>query len=373
MIRVLHILGNADVGGLSTVVLNYMKCIDQSQIHFDFALAGGELGVNGKKMIEMGARYYQLPLKSESIQTFRNALFDLLTKEHFDVVHVHGNSTSFVALQVAQKAGVKYRFAHAHTTMIGGGWKTMVRRLTGWVLNYHYATHVIGCGKLAGDSIFGKKHMKTTKASVLPNAIDTKIFCFNEQVREEMRTELGIGNRYAIGIIGRLAHEKNHTFALDVIKKVHANNDNIVLFIIGTGELDSMLECTIFDSQMDSYVKMLGRRTDMARLYQAMDCCILPSLYEGFPMTGVEAIAAGLPLIISDTVTDELKFGSAVKYLPLKQEAWVEEILKRANINDTDLRAERSKEAADNGFDINVTSKQLENLYLACTGESRIS
>lgn len=365
MIRVLHIMGHADVGGISTVVLNYMKHIDQSKIHFDFALTGSEPGVNGKTMIAMGAKYYRLPLKSQGILKFRTALYELLTKEHFDVIHVHSSSTSFVALQVAKKAGVKCRFAHAHTTM-NGGWKTQLRRILGCTLNYHYATKVIGCGKLAGDSIFGKRHMLSPKGVVLPNAIDTSIFRFDAAARTEVRDELSIGKQYALALVGRLSPQKNQFFALDVMKKIHESNVNVVLYLIGTGEWEDRLKHTIEENGLESCVKMLGRRTDMIRLYQGMDCCILPSLYEGFPVTGVEAIAAGLPLIISDKVTDELKFGSAVKYLPLDRDTWAEEILRCANIDDTSLRDTRSREAADNGFDINATSKQLENLYMEC-------
>lgn len=363
MIRVLHIMGFADVGGISAVVLNYMKHIDQCKIHFDFALTGGEPGVNGEKMIEMGAKYYRLPLKSHGIQIYRTALSELLTREHFDAIHVHDSMTSFVALQVAKKAGVKCRIAHSHSAPEVHGVASYCKKIAFNTLNCLFATKLIGCGKKAGEYAFGKLGMKLKKSIVLPNAIESERFAFDSAVRTEVRHKWGFDNQYVVGCVGRLAPEKNLLFALEAVRNAHTKNNSIALVLVGDGEEREKLEAYVASNKMTDYVRFLGRRTDVERLYQGFDCCMLTSLYEGFPVSAVEAMSSGLPLFLSDRITDELKFGSFVQYLPLDAAVWSEAILNRARTDETALRGERIKEIRDAGFDIKQTAHILENIY----------
>ena len=210
MVRILHIMGCSDAGGISSVVLNYYRFIDRSKIRFDIALTIPEVGQNGRALQALGADIHFLPLKSEGIGAFRNALLQLLEQNQYDAVHVHENETSYVALQVAKKAGIPCRLAHSHTSSPCEGLKSELRRLSGCVLNYHFATHVIGCGQLAGDRVFGKWNMRRSKALVLPNAVDTVRFAYNEQIRWEVRAELGVEDAFVLGMVGRLSEEKNN-------------------------------------------------------------------------------------------------------------------------------------------------------------------
>lgn len=361
MIRVLHIMGCSDVGGISTVVLNYYRFIDRTQIGFDIALTVPTVGRNARELQELGANIHFLPLKSEGIGAFQQALRELLEREKYDAVHVHESETCYVALQVAKKLGIRCRIAHSHTSSPYEGIKGEIRRLSGCVLNYHFASHVIGCGKLAGERVFGKWNMRRPKALVLPNAIDTPQFAYDETVREEVRTELDLEGKYILGMVGRLCVEKNYPFALELIASLSREDPDCLLVIAGGGEEQEAIERKIEELGISEHVKLLGRRGDVNRLYQAFDVFLLTSFTEGYPVAAVEAMAAGLPVLLSDVITDELQFGSAVEYLPLKNSGlWLAAVRRRKG--DTG-RKERQCEPEQHGLDIRTAAKQLEKIY----------
>lgn len=361
MIRVLHIMGCSDVGGISTVVLNYYRFIDRTQIQFDIALTVPTVGRNALELQALGANIHFLPLKSEGLGAFQQALRALLEREQYDAVHVHESETCYVALQVAKKLGIRCRIAHSHTSSPYEGVKGEIRRLSGCVLNYHFASHVIGCGKLAGERVFGKWNMRRPKARVLPNAIDTRRFAYDEKIREEVRAELGLEGKLVLGMVGRLCVEKNYPFALDLIASLSREEPDCLLVIAGGGEEQRVIEEKIEELGISKNVKLLGRRSDVDRLYQAFDVFLLTSFTEGYPVAAVEAMAAGLPVLLSDAITDELKFGSAVEYLPLREpNKWLAALKKWKESTGREMRQE---EPALYGLDICTTAKLLENLY----------
>lgn len=360
--RVLHIMGCSDVGGISTVVLNYYRFLDRSRIQFDIALTVPGVGRNALALQELGAKIYFLPLKSEGIGAFQKALAELLKQQNYDAVHVHESETCYVALQVAKKLGIPCRIAHSHTCSPWEGIKGEIRRLSGIILNYHYATRVIGCGQLAGERVFGKWNMRRAKAVVLPNAIDTACFAYEETVRQEVRRELGLEGKFVLGMVGRLCVEKNYPFALERMAELHRADPDCMLLIAGGGDKQEQMEKMITQLEIDSCVRLLGRRGDVHRLYQAFDVFLLTSITEGYPVAAVEAMASGLPVLLSDAVTPELKFGSAVQYLPLsKPHLWVEAIRKWKGDTGRKLR---QQEPLQQGLDIRTAAKQLEKLYL---------
>lgn len=361
MIRVLHIMACSDAGGISSVVLNFYRHIDRTKVHFDIGLTVPPVGQNGRALEELGARIFMLPLKSENLTAFRTELEALLRQENYDAIHVHESETSYVALAVAKKLGIPCRIAHSHTTSPWEGIKGELRRLSGCVLNYHYATCVMGCGQKAGERVFGKYNMKRPKAVVIPNAVDTGRFAFDEQVRREVRQELGLGDSFVIGMVGRLSEEKNPGYGLELMPRLLERCPDAMLVMAGNGPEEERLKQRIAELDLGRHVKLLGRRVDVDRLYQAFDLYLLPSFTEGFPVAAVEAMASGLPVLLSDAITRELEFGSAVTYLPLAEpDCWVREMLKWRT---DDGRTARQKEPKENGLDIRSAAKRLEQIY----------
>lgn len=361
MIRVLHIMGCADAGGISSVVLNYYRFLNRARFHFDIALTVSEAGQNANALAELGAQIVFLPLKSQGLFAFQRALEKLLQDGEYDAVHVHESETCYVALRVAKKLGIPCRIAHAHTTSPWEGVKGELRRLSGCLLNAHYATHVIGCGQMAGERVFGKRNMSRSKALVLPNAVDTERFAFSAEVRQQVQKELGLEGKYVIGMVGRLTNEKNYPFAVDLMARLCVQHPETILVVVGNGPDEAVIRDLIAKGQLENRVIMLGRRKDVDRLYQAFDLFLMPSLSEGYPVAAVEAMASGLPVLLSDTITPELKFGSGVTYLSLNRpEDWLKQIL---FWQEDGNRVCRQREPRDNGLDIRDTARILERVY----------
>lgn len=369
MINVLHIMAGADAGGISAVVLNYYKYINREKIHFDVAITSDLIGLNGQRLMELGVKIYKLPLKSKELSLYKNELKKILIGNNYDVIHVHENETSYVALEVAKKVGIPCRVAHGHTAAPFNSLKGEIRRLSGWILNVQYATNIIGCGKLAGDKIFGKWNMKSKKATVLPNAIDTKFFQYNPEIREEVRTKLSVKDKFVVGMVGRIAPPKNNIYAIEVFYEIRQKIKNAVLVIAGNGPDEEKMMKAIRKYGLEKDVMFLGRRDDVHRLYQAYDIYFLPSLFEGYPVAAVEAMASGLPIMLTDTITRELEFGSAVNYVSLDdKEAWAE--IASYYVNDCN-RKKRAYEVKENGLDIHDTVYMLEQIYECALRKSR--
>lgn len=361
MIKVLHIMAGADAGGISSVVYNYYVGMDRSRIHFDIALTTDSFGINGEKLKELGCSFYHLPLKSVDIKHYKSELKNLLLKNKYDAIHVHENETSYVALAIANKIGIRIRIAHSHTSSPRSSFKGEVKRLIGCWLNYKYATHLIACGQLAGERVFGKHHMTSSKALILYNAIDCTKYRFDPEFRVLFRNENNLSGKFVIGLVGRLSAQKNQVEAIRIVNEYHKINDKAVLYIVGNGEDEEKLKSFVKRHNMDSFVRFLGSRTDVNKLYSAFDVSILTSLYEGFPVVGVESLVSGLPLIISDTITSELSKFCNVKYCSLNNdEEWISALgtyqeRERTASYDSDLLKK---------FNINNNIEKLERIYM---------
>lgn len=361
MYNVLHIL-TGDDGGITTVVKNYYKYIDKQEIHFDIACTTEIEGNDISVLKSMGAEIYHLPMKSREFKKYIQELKKLLNANQYDAVHVHENETSYIALEVAKRCGIKNRIAHSHTSSPSNSFVAEIRRCTGIVLNYYYATCLIGCGQLAGERVFGKRNMKSKKAMVLPNAIDSERFTYNERVRNDVRRELDVSNQFLIGFVGRLSPEKNHFYALNIIEKLHKILPNACLVIVGDGDEEVAINNYIREHHMSCYVRLLGKRRDVERLYQAFDALILPSIHEAFPLVVVEAMSSGLPVLLSSNITNEFSFGESVRYVELgKDDKWIETL---KQFSEDRNRLKRLEEVKANGLDIKQTITILENIYL---------
>ena len=361
MLRILHILGCADAGGISAVVRNYSQFVDKERVHFDIALTVPEQGQNSRCLEAMGAKIFFLPLKSQDPEGFRQGLERLLTEGRYDGVHVHENETSFVALKIAKQLGIPCRIAHSHESAPFVNIKGELKRLAGCVFNYRYATHVAACGRQSGERIFGKRNMKRPKAVIMPNAVDSQKFAFNPALREEVRKELGVENKLVLGMVCRLAEEKNVPFAYRLLAELKKTHREVCLVIAGSGPDEEDLKLLARQLSLGDSLKMLGKRFDVDRLYQAYDILLLPSTDEGFPVVPVEGMASGLPVLISTMVTDELGFGTGVRYLSLdRMDSWLRAV---EEFSCDTGRESRQGEVKAHGLDIRLAAEKLMEIY----------
>lgn len=366
MVKVLHVVGGACYGGVSAVVLNYYKNINKNNVHFDIAVTDKYIGRNADILESMGCKIFPICLKSENRVLYKLQIKDILKTGKYDAIHVHGNDTSWYTLRVAKQMGIKIRIAHAHTAGHLGKntFKFKIRQVICQLLNRRYATQMLSCGKKAGEFIYGKIGTRNRNHLVLPNAIDTCIFSYKPDKRRQMRDSLHIDNAFVVGMIGRIAPPKNTVYAISLFKAIKDKVPNAKLLMVGDGPDMTDTKDAVRKFGLEGDVIFLGQRSDVFNLYQALDLYLLPSLYEGFPVAAVEAMATGLPCLLSDSITDELNFGKNVEYLPLnKQKAWASAAERYSKMQiDRELG---QLEVKTNNLDILKVSKILENLYLS--------
>lgn len=357
-VRIAQIVGKVSTGGVEAVVLNYYRHIDKSKIQFDFIMDGKEPSPFDDEILKAGGRIYRVtPYADNIIKNIKDCcrLFEL---NNYQIVHSHLNTMSVFPLMAAKMAGVRVRIAHNHSTAAKGEGKTLVKYMLKPFAEL-FPTHYFACSKYVGEWLFGKGCFDKPNYRIIPNAIDIKKYSYNEFIREKKRRELGLGKKFVVGHIGRFVFQKNHEFVLDIFNAIHKRRKESVLLLVGTGNLQNAVRQKAVALGLGDSVLFLGARFDVNELYQAMDALILPSHYEGLPVVGVEAQAAGLRCYMSDNITSEAKITDLVEFMSLNQseEQWAERILSAQTLN-------RKSGDLPSQFDIDISVKYLESLYL---------
>ncbi len=360
-IRILQVVTTMDMGGIESLLMNLYRNIDREKVQFDFLAHRDFEFYYEKEIEELGGKIYRMmPITPTKIPQYNKSLRQFF-KEHpeYKVVHSHLNAWSYMVLKSAKKCGVPVRIAHSHTTNLRSR-KNKIRVMFIDYCRKHISkqtTHRFACSKGAGEWLYGKDHFK-----VFQNAIDADRFIFDELIRKEVRQELGLKDEILLGHIGRMDGPKNQIFLLQVLKELCKKQPDAKLLLIGDGELRGELEREAENLGLKENVIFTGARLDTERLLQAADVFCFPSKFEGLPVTMVEAQAAGLPCLMSDTVTDEIIVTDLVKTLPINNpEQWAQKIL------NTDFSKERrntKEEIVKSGFDIKDTIRRLEEFYL---------
>ena len=320
-IRVAQIVGKMNGGGVEAVVMNYYRHIDRSKVQFDFLVDSDSTLIPREEIESLGGRVFEVPPYQHVVE-YQRELQRLFKQEGWKIVHSNINALSVFPLRAAKKAGVPVRIAHSHSTSGKGEYAKNALKAVLKTQSNRYPTHRFACSKFAGEWLFGK----AAHFEVVYNAIDLDCFCFNAEARAQARADLGlVGNQLAIGHVGRFTAQKNHAFLIDVFAEVAKRRDDAVLLLVGTGEAGASVKALVDERGLTDRVKFLGQRSDVNRLYQAFDAFVLPSLYGGLGLVGVEAQVAGLPCLFSDAITREVDVTGESCFLPIDHsKAWIE-------------------------------------------------
>ncbi|RRG08371.1 MAG: glycosyltransferase family 1 protein [Lactobacillus sp.] len=303
LIRVLQLTDSINRSdGRTQVVMNVYRRIDKSQFQFDFT-TGKYHDDNFKDEIEaLGGKIYTLK-EYEKFDFFKIRKFinKILTENSYDIVHYHASSIWGEGIKVAKRLNVPVRIMHAHNDVFGGDRMKSARNYLFSLGILRDATDFFSCSNKAGNAIFG-----TRDFTVFHNAIDIEKFRFNSDKRKKIRQEFSIGdNVFLMGQVGRLSAEKNQEFSIKLLSKLKLKKKSIKLLIIGEGSRYDHLKEFTKKFGVENNVIFTGQRTDVNDLYSALDVLILPSQFEGLPVTTIEAQSAGLPVLMSDNITKE--------------------------------------------------------------------
>ncbi|WP_459500034.1 glycosyltransferase family 1 protein [Bacillus sp. C1] len=362
-LRVLHVVVNMNRGGAETLIMNLYRNLDRSKVQFDFLTC--KEGVFDDEIVALGGKVHRIPYITDVGHTGYMKTLNTFFASHqqYRIVHAHMDKMSGFVLRSAQKAGIPIRIAHSHNTSSEGGVAAKIYKWYAGKSIVPCSTHLLACSTAAARWLFADK---AGIARILKNGIECDRFAFSSEIRKQVRDGLQIHqNTFVVGHVGRFAHQKNHSFLLDVFARLIKLKPDSILLLVGDGPLRLEIEKKVRDLSLKDNIKFLGMRSDIEKLLQAFDVFVFPSIHEGLPVTLIEAQGAGLPCIISDVITQEVDMGmNLVEYLSLNdKKVWIEKI-ERIAVRSL-LRNMPGQALVKKGYDIKNIAELTQDFYLA--------
>lgn len=376
-LRVLVLDTVMDRGGAETMMMNYLRHFDRSKVIYDFLVNRDYRAAYEDEIEALGGRIYRMcPMYPQYFRRYKRELRNFLEQHtEYRIIHSNLEERSYFPLRIAAEKGIPVRIAHAHNRPVGFNLKSIFREYFRMRLP-KYVTHMFACGTEAGEWLYGEKNRD--RVIQQRNAIDTSAYRYDAAIATQVREEFGVtdSGTFVLGHVGRFFPQKNHTFLIDIFAGVHKRHPNSVLWLVGGGELNdelkNQIKAKVDDLGLSDAVEFLGVRGDVNRLLQGMDSFILPSLYEGLPVTMIEAQASGLPCTISDRVPEQCDVTGNVQIIGLNATPaeWAKRILdQHAEYAETN-RTESSDKVTKAGFDIKANAEWLQRFYVDALAES---
>lgn len=341
--------------GITNVIINNYHHIDYAQINMNFVFPNKPSDVFSNDAINRKSKVFILPNRTKEIIKYMKQLNGLLKRENYDVVHVHGNSSTMILeLFLAKISSVPKRIAHTHAKFTK---YPLLNKILNPIFKKTFTT-ALAPSEEAGEFLFGRDNFQ-----VLENGIAIDDYEFTNEKRKSIRTEFGINdNEIVIGNIGRLAEEKNQKYLIDLLKKM--NNIRYKLLIIGSGPLEKPLKKMVKEYNLEKQVVFTGVRNDVKDLLSALDILIISSLSEGFGITAIEGQAAELPVFISENIPEEVIQTPLVSIFKLNE---MDGLINKINNLSTNIKCrERNKnnhKMKKSPYDAVNSAEKLKRIY----------
>lgn len=338
--KVLHYVYGLNIGGAETFLLNFLNAVHSTVFTFDFCVQSEVIENNDLEnaIIEQGGQihfitpYNKRPLKNKS--DFKR----LIEKYDYDVVHVHLNSLlNYFPINLCVKKGIKV-VVHSHNSKSNGGKIGNIIHCINKSKIKNFDIGRLSCGLEAGEWFFGDD-----KFCIINNGIATDNYKYKSYTRETIRKQLGIPlDCTVLGHVGRFTEQKNHQFIIDVFHEYLRCNENAFLILIGDGERKEKIAEKVKRLGIEKNVVFCGNVNNVNEYLSSMDIMLFPSLYEGLPFTLIEAQAAGLPILASDSISNKVKITDLVNFKSLKDDLvdWVDTLM---SLNNMSAEIEREK------------------------------
>jgi len=360
-IRVLHVFGALNPGGVETLVLNVYRCIDRKKIQFDFALTQGVKSLFDDEVISMGGRPFYFDQKRSMMAN----LSEILEKYGpFQAVHSHVYFYSGAILRNAAKHGVPIRIAHAHNTSFGQvyTWKRIAYEWLMRKMILRYATVLLGCSTDACEFVFGPDCMEDPRCSILYNGFDVEAFRFCEEDRKRIREQYSLKDYLVVGHVGRFEDQKNHLQLVEQFAALHKLNADSALLLVGRGSLMEIVRQKCERLGIAERVIFAGAQKNPAPYLSAMDVFLFPSLYEGLGTALIEAQANGLCVVTSaDVVPRDIDVTGNAVFVSLKEtpEVWARIVRDHYGRKDSDS----ANELVSEKYEIKIVAESLSLIY----------
>lgn len=353
--KVLQVVGSLGRGGAETMITNYNKVAVKHNCQFDYIIHDNKDFGYEDDVKNIGSNLFLIDKPGKvGMFNYIKILVEAIKKNGpYDAIHAHTDYQVFMVVIAAKIAKISNCVVHSHTTNY-----SKIQKIVNRIIFFIFKPIKLACGEEAGNALYGKGHYL-----VLNNAIPvTKYIGNDENKQKKLKDELGLSfDSRIIGQVGRLNKVKNHEFSFTILKELLDQNKNYILVVVGDGEEKDNLIKKCKDLNIESSVKFLGLRNDMYDIYHLFDVLIMPSLYEGLPMTLLEAQAASIPCLCSNNISKESdRKLELVKFLPLEIREWAKEI---TNVNKIDIEPSKIKKTMQD-YDIDTQCIKLLKIYM---------
>ena len=343
--------------GVTNVIFNYLKAMKVAGLTFDLVSLNQPDDYYVDEVEEKGGQVYVLPRLGGAFR-YWISLRNLIKTKRYDAVHIHGNShTTVLELTAAKAAGCVVRMVHAHNTTCA---HVVVHSLLTPVFNA-LCTHRLACGVAAGKFMFGERLF-----TVINNGIDTNKFAYRTECRGKIRKQYGFDDCRVIGHVGYFSEVKNQRWIIEVFRSLLVKDKDYRLLLIGDGEQRDEIANKAKEYGILDYITFTGNVNNVDEMLNAMDIVLMPSLYEGLPLTLIEQQANGLQCVCSDSITEEANITGNLRFLSLDKtaEEWALEVASFIKTDNREIRSqiaiERIREA---GYSIQEEASKLLFIY----------
>lgn len=361
-VRVLQVMGSLNRGGAETMIMNLYRAIDPRQVQFGFITHGSIHGAFTGEIQRRGGDIYCCPrytgINHIAYCKWWKDFFD--NHKSYKILHSHVRSTASIYFLIAKRYGIT-TIIHSHSTTNGSGVQSVLKRLLQYPLKYE-ADYFFGCSKEASAWLYGKKIIESNKYYMIKNAIDVSLYQQNLNTRKAYRNQLGIKPDEKLMIhVGRFHESKNHSFLIQVFSALLKKNEKNKLILVGDGNLRKSIEDLVRNNAIGDRVIFSGIRDDVPNLLSSADVFVFPSLWEGLPVSVVEAQAAGLPCLLSDRITRDVNITDLCCFLPIDKgtNIWVDALQRAFEMKQKNV----SQEIINAGFDIHKSAQWLTDFY----------
>lgn len=363
MIKIAVSVNKCDSGGQKSLIMAYLRNFDQNRVKFDLIVDADSNSIPYEEMKQLGGGLYVIP-PYQNIFSHMKALRKLFKENHYDVLYAANNTMNLFPLCIAYYSGIKVRVSESLTMASPlekkkTAMKTVLKQFSHLYCNYYMAN-----GKDCGIYQFGQKAYDKGKISIFLSPVDAKKNTFDPDLREKTRNSYGWEDKVVYGHIARFELQKNPLFLIDIMNEIAQKRDNAHFVIIGAGSMEQQMKDRIAEYGLNEKISWLGRREDIKQFYNAFDAFLLPSLYEGLPVVGVESQATGLPVFFSEEVTREAAVAELGHFISLKKspEEWADIIISETE-KSMQLRRGREDDMIKAGFDAVSETKRLTDFF----------
>lgn len=334
---------NGKAGGLDRYLLNFLETVQEDNVQLDFLTNKIDEELKGD-LAKRHVGLYAIDRLIHPVRQFKQVCH-IIKKGNYDTIYLNiSTAIDCIAAFAAKRMRVPERIIHSHSS--GNDCQNVFNRMVYNFIHkvcrmflYKAGTKYCGCSKKAGYWLFPSKIVNSPSFEVIYNAVDRNDFFYSKALRTEVRREMGLEDKFVVGHLGNFCYAKNYPFLIRVFQEIYVRKKNACLLLAGTGVEFRAVKEMVKELGLEEAVQFLGWCKDTSRLYHGMDIFILPSRFEGLPITGVEAQCTKLATVFSDSITEEAKIADHCYFLNTQEtpKEWARFILEKQNYNREDV------------------------------------